>query len=219
MSTTTPNQGLVLPTDGDLNDVSTIFSAYNGGVERRLVQRFESATDRSVRNSTPDDGELSYLQDVDRYEGRINGQWVTLFSGSSWTTYTPAWTAISGTQPTLGNGTLLGRYQQLGKTIHVFMQLILGSTSTLGTAQWQLALPLPAVSGGGLVQVLHGRFFDTSASAPYTVVGHLTDGTTARLEIQGTNPNLTSLVASGPQMPFTPATGDYVTVEGTYEGA
>ena len=216
MSTTTTNQGLVLPTSSDLNDVPGDMAAYNDGVEPRLVQRFESSTDRSVRNGTPDDGELSYLEDATRYEGRISGQWVTVFSGAAWTVYTPTWSATSGTQPTLGNGSLVGRYQQIGKTVHVFMQLTIGSTSTLSVAQWQLDLPVTAVSGSGLVQVLSGRMWDASATQGYIISAHLTSGTTARLDAQTNSSGLSSVSANGP---ITWAAGDWIVVQGTYEAA
>lgn len=72
MSTPTTNQGLILPVDTDLGDVPKDLAAYNAGVENRLVQRYESAVDRSVRNPAPNKGELSYLADTDvheRYDG------------------------------------------------------------------------------------------------------------------------------------------------------
>ena len=68
MTTTTPNQGLVLPEDSDINNVPSHMDAYNDGVENRLVQRYASAVDRSVRNPSPIKGEVSYLTDEDLHE-------------------------------------------------------------------------------------------------------------------------------------------------------
>lgn len=72
MSDITTNQGLVLPEDTDLGDVTTAMANYNNGVENRLVQRYDSAVDRSVRNPSPNKGELSYLIDTDVHE-RFDG--------------------------------------------------------------------------------------------------------------------------------------------------
>ena len=65
----------------------------------------------------------------------------TLEAGA-WTTYTPTWTTPSGAlAPTLGNGTLIGRYQRRGKICHVDIALIIGSTSSAGTGAFRFALP------------------------------------------------------------------------------
>lgn len=81
MSTATPNQGLILPVDSDLSDVSTIMDNYNDGVENRLVQRYESSVDRSVRNPSPNKGELSYLTDTDAHEWFDGTNWRNLRGG------------------------------------------------------------------------------------------------------------------------------------------
>lgn len=81
MSTTTPNQGLILPTDADLGDATTAMNNYNNGVENRVVQRFESAVDRGVRNPTPNKGELSYLADTDVHERYDGTTWRNLRGG------------------------------------------------------------------------------------------------------------------------------------------
>lgn len=76
MPTTTSNQALTLPAGSDNANVPTSMTAYNTGVENRLVQRFTSSADRSVRNATPTEGELSYLIDSNRYE---------YYTGAAWT--------------------------------------------------------------------------------------------------------------------------------------
>lgn len=60
----------------------------------------------------------------------------------AWTTYTPTWTASAGT-PSIGNGTLGGRYQKMGRTVHLQITLLGGTTTTIGTAgaYWNLGLP------------------------------------------------------------------------------
>lgn len=82
MSTTTGNQGLILPDDSDLGDVTTAMDNYNDGVENRLVQRYDSSVDRSVRNPTPNKGELSYLIDTDVHERFDGTSWRNIRGGS-----------------------------------------------------------------------------------------------------------------------------------------
>ncbi len=55
-------------------------------------------------------------------------------------TYTPTWTG-SGSNPTLGNGTLTGRYYKRGNRVTVTIQLTFGSTSNAGNGTWTFSLP------------------------------------------------------------------------------
>jgi hypothetical protein len=64
-------------------------------------------------------------------------------SFGAWLSYTPTWTAAT-TNPSLGNGALVGRYIQIGKTVNVFVQLTIGSTTTLGTGGWIFSVPFAA---------------------------------------------------------------------------
>jgi hypothetical protein len=61
----------------------------------------------------------------------------------AWTSYTPQWTT-NGTQPVLGNGTLVGYYKLIGKTCFVRTKLVAGSTTTFGSGQFEFSLPFSA---------------------------------------------------------------------------
>jgi len=63
-----------------------------------------------------------------------------------WTSYTPAWTAT--TDPVLGNGTILGRYMKIGRTVTATVFLTCGSTTTYGSGAWNFSLPTAAASAG-----------------------------------------------------------------------
>lgn len=69
----------------------------------------------------------------------------TRMSGA-WTSYTPTMTA-STTNPTLGNGTLVGAYTKVGRSVTVRIHYIFGSTSTAGSGNYSWALPVTAASG------------------------------------------------------------------------
>jgi hypothetical protein len=69
-----PNQNIELPNATDNANGPLAFDAYNDDVENRLVQRYLSSGDRTVRNPTPNQGELSYVADRDEYQ-RYNTLW------------------------------------------------------------------------------------------------------------------------------------------------
>jgi hypothetical protein len=219
MPTPSPNQGLILPDSLDLNDVPGSFALYNAGVEPRLVLRFLNVTDRSARYPSPAEGALSYLAAEDRYEWYSGTQWATIFSPSAWTTFVPTWGVTSGTASTIGNGTLLGHYQQVGKTVNVSMQITMGSTTTYSASQWTLSLPVQAAASSALRQIIPGRVFDNSPANGYLAVGHVstTDPNVIALEVQSASSAGTDAMRQG--FPITYATGDLVTFTGMYEAA
>ena len=63
-------------------------------------------------------------------------------TSEAWSPYTPLWKS-DGTQPSLGNGTLSGRYIKIGRTVHGQIRMTIGSTTTLGTGNWRWSLPVP----------------------------------------------------------------------------
>lgn len=67
------------------------------------------------------------------------------FTFVPWTTYTPIWTS-TGTQPSIGNGSLTGRYVTLGATIVGELRLNFGSTTTRGTGTYRFSLPTLGVA-------------------------------------------------------------------------
>lgn len=54
--------------------------------------------------------------------------------------YTPTW-FTSGTQPSIGNGILRGRWGRVGNMLFLRIQMKIGSTTNLGTNGWNFGLP------------------------------------------------------------------------------
>jgi hypothetical protein len=136
---------------------------------------------------------------------------------SAWTTYTPTWTADSGT-PTIGNGTLSGRYQTIGKTCFVQMYMVLGSTSNVsGTGTWHFSLPLTAQ--GPYAVVLPTTMLN---NGNYWVVAQAFSGysgstsTVTIVSQAGTNP---AGVPISSTTPFTWTIGHSINICGSYETA
>ncbi len=83
-----------------------------------------------------------------------------------WQSYTVSWTA-STTNPSIGNGTLDGKYVQIGKTIICNIRLAIGSTTTFGSGVYGFSLPKTVYSSAvGFV----GNFIanDNSANGWYS---------------------------------------------------
>ena len=60
-----------------------------------------------------------------------------------WQPYTPTWTA-SVTNPSIGNGTLSGKYIQIGKFIQANILIQFGSTTSFGNGDYIFRLPVKA---------------------------------------------------------------------------
>ena len=58
----------------------------------------------------------------------------------NWTSYTPTWTG-TGSNPSIGNGTLTGSYLLFGTTCFLSIYMAIGSTTTGGSGAWLFALP------------------------------------------------------------------------------
>jgi len=94
-------------------------------------------------------GQLAYDQTLgDLYLRNVAGSgWNRIFQETDvWSSYTPSWTT-TGTAPSLGNGTLVGKFKQVGKTVFFRSSLTIGSTTTVGTGNWMFSLPVTAISG------------------------------------------------------------------------
>src|SRR4051812_11309895 len=87
---------------------------------------------------TPVSPSAGQLIDKTFWDAQIYQQFVDLYA--AWTAFTPAWKATTS-NPAIGNGTMNGAYKQIGKTVHVQYYLLMGSTTTFGSGQWQFDLP------------------------------------------------------------------------------
>lgn len=128
-----------------------------------------------------------------------------------WTAYTPTW-ASSGTQPDVGNGTLVGKYARIGKLIVFKAQLTMGSGTTFGTGVYTLSLP--AMSAATFQQIVPAKCRDASATSAghYPAIGEIPPSQAVVNFF-----NVTSQVSNA--NPFTWASGDYLAVSGMYEAA
>lgn len=146
--------------------------------------------------------------------GLITGTGTSL---GAWNTasYTPS---ISGTGWAIGDGTITGRYCQVGKIVHFNVSITFGASSTYGSGQLTVSLPVTA-SGSMNTNAMAGQAVDTSASKRYLLGGFGVGSTTTitiRSLVTATNGELTSVISTAP---FTWASTDVIGIAGTYEAA
>jgi hypothetical protein len=125
----------------------------------------------------------------------------------TWTTYTPALGNL-----TVGNGTQIARYQKVGKTVNVFYQLTLGSTSSVGDTP-NISLPsTPAQAGfyaGSLNIIDSGN--TTFVGQALIVAGALYP---QAIQANGTYANAANVTSA---VPMTWTTSDVLTMQLIYE--
>ena len=94
----------------------------------------------------------------------------------AWTSFTPTWTT-SGSEPSIGNGTLIGYYTLIGKTCFFKIWLLAGSSTNGGSGAFTFSLPVAAKSGSGEQHVLcKGYTGGGSPANSYAGLGVIYDG-------------------------------------------
>jgi hypothetical protein len=136
---------------------------------------------------------------------------------TAWTSYTPTITADGGGFA-LNNGTLTGRYKQVGKTVFFKLKFVFGSTTSAGTGHWNFSLPVTAYDA---------NFTFTAAILDDSVAwyggignGNYTGSTSSfAVIIPGTSASVTTWASVGNGGPFIWGTADNITISGSYEAA
>lgn len=76
----------VIPASSDAPDVAADFATAITAIEKKALMSFATRTSRNSTVSAPVDGMVTYIQDVDEIDTRINGAWVktwpVIYSGS-----------------------------------------------------------------------------------------------------------------------------------------
>lgn len=130
-------------------------------------------------------------------------------SSGAWGDFTPTWTA-STTNPSVGDGTLSGRYIQDGDTVHFRVQLHWGSTTSGGSGEWQFTLPVEHRGG----RWVFSAFGHDNATAWRAALNALTISSTA---FKVYTADTAAGDALTPSIPHTWANGDDLWIVGTYE--
>lgn len=126
-----------------------------------------------------------------------------------WTSYTPSWTG-SGSNPAIGNGTLVGRWKRKGDDIIGNIRIVMGSTTTYGTGTYIWTIPnssgwtVSTLTASGSGTVLGFGVCSQGGAADDNIVPYLVSTTTVSLKASKTASTVGQLV------PFTWANGNYL---------
>jgi hypothetical protein len=128
----------------------------------------------------------------------------------TYTAYTPTFTNF-----TLGNGTAVGRYMQIGKTVFVEIKVTLGSTSSMGSDPY-VFLPVNCnmvygMQGSAVIQDYGTIEYVCGAANPYA--------DSLRLFLVGAGGTYANYGIVNATSPMTWTTNDNFTIRATYEAA
>lgn len=134
---------------------------------------------------------------------------------AAWTAWTPspALTVVSGTNPTMGNSTVVGATHRIGKTILWRLRITLGSTFAAGSGTYALAMPFGI---GGIL----------SNEDPIGYGQVLAGGTRRAIQVYALTVNTAFMVrtsseadltSSGPGVAW--AAGQVISLTGVYQSA
>ncbi len=146
-------------------------------------------------------GHIVTADDLDKILDQIE------LSAAAWITWSPTLTNL-----TLGNGTVTAFYRRVGATIHYRFQFTYGSTSAVGTSP-RFTLPVAPVSGYANFPLGDIDLTD-SGTANRRGIARLVTGSTVEIVGYGTTGVAVTVTST---VPHTWATGDTISVAGTYE--
>lgn len=132
-----------------------------------------------------------------------------------WNSYTPNLQA-SGGGSSIGNGTLTGRYVQQGRTVTVRIELVLGSTTSLGSGVTWITLPLPPVESQENCPMGGWAYIENTGSQGYYALPRVLGGQRIDLLVSDVSGNgkVTNVTATAP---FAFGSTDVIRLTGTYE--
>lgn len=130
----------------------------------------------------------------------------------TWIAFTPSWTAAT-TNPTIGNGSISGKYTWLGRCVAFEVNINFGSTTTFGSGYYTISLP---VNTGKTIANVGSVFVGNGLGSYYAGVASIGNSS---LSIY--TPNATAdvrLVVLGPTVAGSNlSSGGFIRVTGIYE--
>jgi hypothetical protein len=209
------NTSPVITLSGDLSGSATLTNLGNTTLNATIVAN-------SVALGTDTTG--NYMSDISAGTGIAishtpgEGSTATVsIESTAWTSYTPTITADGGGFA-LNNGTLTGRYKQVGKTVFFKLKFVFGSTTAAGTGHWNFSLPVTAYDANF---TFSAAILD-NANAWYGGIGNgnYTGSTSSfAVIIPGTSAAVTTWASVGNGGPFIWGSEDNITITGSYEAA
>jgi hypothetical protein len=182
-------------------------SELNENLMQQAVATFSNAAARTAAITSPVEGQLTYLLDVDRYESWSGSAWIQVITPGLWVSYTPTFTNF-----TLGNGTVSAKYARIGRTLHVSILINLGSTSSI-TGRIIVGLPL---AGNPNSEINYTILYEDTGTATIPGYGFLS-ANTLQLLVPTASGTYLGEASTSATIPFTWTTNDKIRIGATYE--
>lgn len=121
------------------------------------------------------------------------------------------WTSANNPQPDIVNGSITGRYRKSGKSVLVYIELVMGAGTTYGTAGWAFSLPFTAVASKYYLGTVLAWDNGTAANRQqhFCQVQSTTTLVCYNREVASSS--------FSPTVPFTWASGDVLRMQAEYE--
>ncbi len=164
MPVNSANQGIPEQQGADAANLPSAQVSWDGVMENRLAQRYTNEADRTARNPTPNEGELSHLAAEDRFEIYNGAAWISAYNRALFQSVRRATdaAAINNSTALVSDGTIVTTFPAV-TGIYQWEDTILYSSSqagdfkvaylfTAGTVWWGgigLATAATATSGDG----------------------------------------------------------------------
>lgn len=134
--------------------------------------------------------------------------------GGRWVNYMPTWTSLAG-PPAVGNGTLSGRFLDLGKLLIVNITLVVGSTTSFAGSLHNFSLPAGYTPGAAAAGAGLGMCQATDVSAGLVIQGQGSGTPVTPLFPSSADANdMNTMSATNP---FTWASSDILILSGIFE--
>lgn len=133
-----------------------------------------------------------------------------LEGGGAWTAYAPTLTGTVS-NPSIGNGSIIGRYRTSGKTVDFRIEILVGSTTTRGSGFWGVTLPVAPRSDGTMQAA--SAHMGAVGTGDFSGVVVFSSQTISRLHFAYTSND----VAVSHGWPVSLGAGSRIIISGTYE--
>jgi len=156
------------------------------------------------------EGFVCWLSDANVVQVYDGSAWVTVASSGAWSTWTPTLTNWA-----IGNGAFVGRYQQLGTTVHFMTTLTVGSTTSYSGTPYITAPVAPNAADRNI--------FDASFQTGGTIRGGYAQAVSAgdirMYPVYADTASLGTWTNVSSSVPYSWSTGMILRITGTYEAA
>lgn len=186
-------------------------SEVNENLMNQSVITFSNSAARSAAITSPVEGMMTYLIDTQIYEGWNGSAWIDIVDLGAWR----SWAPVLSNGFANGNGVWSGaRYIQIGKTVHFKASFVSGTTTTYGSGM-RVSLPITAVAS----EVGQFSGYVQRSTTRYPILPLDFSSTYMTLMASNAAGTYTTQVAMSSTIPHTWATGDQISISGSYEAA